>query len=60
MNRLFDWLGAYKAGYRAGSLDRFVGLRLLTASVSFQTDSPYKQEYSRGYNHGVLGLAARP
>ena len=60
MIRPFDWLGAYLKGYRNGQLDRSLGIRSRYASTSFSTDPDYVQEYSRGYNRGVLGLPSRP
>lgn len=47
---------AYVDGYKAGKLDRQIGIKLDVSFYGTNSTNEYVREYSRGYRQGVLGL----
>lgn len=47
---------AYVDGYKAGRIDRQLGIRSDYAFHSFESEPDYVRWYSWGYRNGILGL----
>ena len=46
----------YRDGLRSGEADRRLGIKNEYAFHSFETESQYRQDYSRGYRDGILNV----